>query len=81
MKFHYLHFLVLLIILTLGIFTFFTAAGNRQLQLITGIVTSLAYIFWGIIHHALQKDLYMRVVIEYILMGAIGIVILATILL
>lgn len=80
MKSVYFRFLILILILTMGVVTFFYAVGNRQLQLAVGIVTSLAYIFWGIIHHTIQKDLHPKVVIEYILIGTIAIVLLVTVL-
>jgi TRAP-type uncharacterized transport system substrate-binding protein len=73
-----IHTIVLLFILAGGAFTFWYAAGNTKLQLATGIVTSIAYVAWGIIHHALEGDLHRKVVVEYILIGAIAIVLLLT---
>lgn len=79
-KFHYIHFIVLLIILALGIGLFFYTQSNRMLQLAVGIATAIAYITWGVIHHAMQRDLYAKVVVEYVLMGLIAILLLLTIL-
>jgi hypothetical protein len=67
-------------ILVGGLAAFYYVRPNESLQFITGTITSVAYVLWGIIHHALKKDLHGRVVIEYVLMGAIAIVLLATIL-
>jgi len=53
---------------------------NASYQLFTGIATAVAYVLWGIIHHALEKDLHHKIVIEYMLVGAIAIVLLVTIL-
>lgn len=75
-KFHYVHFIVLLIILALGIGLFFYTQSNRMLQLVVGIATAIAYIAWGIIHHAMQRDLYAKVVVEYVLMGLIAVLLL-----
>lgn len=80
MKFHYFHFLILVIILSLGIGLFFYAQGNRSLQLVVGIATALSYVAWGLIHHGLQRDLYPKVVVEYVLMGLIAMLLLMTIL-
>ncbi len=80
MKIHRLHFLVLIIILVTGVGLFFYAGSNRSLQLAIGIMSTLAYVGWGVIHHALQRDLYPKVVVEYVLMGLIAIVLLMTIL-
>ncbi len=78
-KFHYLHFGVLIVILILGIGLFFYSQSNRSMQLAIGIATSIAYVAWGMIHHAIQRDLYPKVVIEYVLMGLIAILLLVTI--
>ena len=72
--------LVLICILGGGMGAFYYARSNNSLQFIVGVITSVAYVIWGLIHHALKKDLHARVVVEYILMGAIAIVLLATIL-
>jgi ABC-type proline/glycine betaine transport system permease subunit len=79
-QFHIMHYLVLGIILVIGVMAFCFASPNSSLQLIIGIVTSVAYVCWGFIHHAVQKDLHQKIVVEYILIGAIAVVLLATIL-
>ncbi|MDP1721753.1 MAG: hypothetical protein Q8L37_00935 [Candidatus Gottesmanbacteria bacterium] len=76
MKGHILHFIVLLLILAGGTGMFFLAHGNTGLQLMIGVVTSVAYIAWGMIHHAMQGDLHRKVVIEYIFVGSIAIILL-----
>ena len=78
-KIHILHYLVLASILSGGVVAFFYAADS-SLQLIIGVVTSVAYVLWGIIHHTIQKDLHRRIVVEYILIGTIAVILLATIL-
>lgn len=76
MKAHILHFIVLIIILLAGVGMFFSAQGNTALQLSIGIVASLSYITWGIIHHVMQGDLHRKVVIEYVFVGGIAITLL-----
>lgn len=76
MKAHTLHFIVLLFILSAGVGMFFVARGNTALQLVIGVVTSIAYIAWGIIHHVMQGDLHRKVVIEYVFIGGIAITLL-----
>lgn len=76
MKAHIVHFIVLIIILVLGVGMFFVARGNTALQLVIGVVTSIAYIAWGIIHHCLQGDFHRKVVIEYVFIGGIAITLL-----
>ena len=72
--------IVLVIILVGGVRAFYYGRPDTSLQFIVGVITSVAYVIWGMIHHAVKKDLHTRVVVEYILMGAIAVVLLATIL-
>lgn len=69
----YLHYIVLFCIVGVGATAFFQFAGNSSFQLFIGIVTTLAYVGWGIIHHALHGDLHMKVVVEYAVIAIIGI--------
>jgi lipopolysaccharide export LptBFGC system permease protein LptF len=74
-----MHYIVLAMILAGGIFAFYYVRGNTTLQLAIGIIVSISYVFWGIIHHLLDHSLHKRIVVEYLLIGAIAIVLLATI--
>lgn len=74
------HFIILALILVGGVVAFFWVSPNSSLQFIIGIITSVSYVLWGLIHHSLQHDLHKRIVVEYILIGAIAIILLATIL-
>ncbi len=76
MKTHLFHFFVLVVILVAGIGMFLLAKGNNALELMIGIVTSIAYVAWGIIHHIMQGDLHRKVVIEYVFIGGIAITLL-----
>jgi len=80
MKLTYVNFVVLGIILASGIFTFWGAQHDKTIQLFVGIATAIAYVLWGMIYHALEGDLHLKVVIEYGLVGAIAIILLLTIL-
>ncbi len=72
------HGIVLVLILAGGAATFWYAAGNTSMQLAAGFATTIAYVAWGIIHHALQGDLHRNIVIEYLLIGCIAVVLLLT---
>ena len=80
MKQSVFHFLVLAAILIIGIFTFIYVRPNTTLQLYIGIITAVAYVLWGFIHHAIRKDLHQKIMVEYLLIGAIAIVLLVTML-
>lgn len=72
--------IVLCAILVGGISTFYYVRPDLSLQFSVGVTTSIFYVAWGIIYHALNKDLRQKVVIEYVLIGTIAIILLATIL-
>jgi hypothetical protein len=76
MKTQFVHLGVLFFMLLVGGGTFWYLNGSPGLQLFVGIATSLAYILWGIIHHAIKEDLHKKVVVEYILIGCIAIIVL-----
>jgi len=80
MRIHIVHFSILALILIIGSLTFFSLAGNPQLRIVTGIAMATAYVVWGIFHHAASGDLHLRVVIEYVLVGAIALVFLLAVL-
>lgn len=75
-----LHFLVLILILGGGLGMFYYARGDAPLQLAVGIVTAVSYVAWGLLHHAMQQDLHKKIVIEYILIGALAVMLLLIIL-
>ena len=80
MKQSIVHFLVLIAILTIGVLTFISVRPNTSMQLLVGVITAVTYVIWGLIHHATQKDLHQKIVVEYLLVGAIAIVVLVTML-
>lgn len=72
------HSMILLCILAGGFAAFYLTSGNRRAQLTVGLAMTVAYVLWGIMHHTLTHDLHHKVVIEYILIGAIAMVLLLT---
>ena len=80
MKQNFSHFFILILMLAAGLVLFWYVRPNTSLQLLVGVATSIAYIIWGIMHHAIRKDLHQKVVVEYVLIGAIAIVLLITML-
>lgn len=69
---HLTHYSILLAILLLGL-TIALAVGQDQLsQMITIGAISLGYFTWGIIHHYLEKDLYLEIILEYLLFAVLG---------
>lgn len=74
-KKHGLYYVFMAFLLAIGVLLSFHTAYNRQLQIYILIFTSVAYVVWGIFHHFLEHDINLKIVIEYILIAALGITI------
>jgi len=72
---HLRHYLPLFGVLVAGLvgFTLFSADRNFQLALV--IAMAGGYVSWGLIHHHIHRDLYLSVVVEYLVFALLGIVI------
>ena len=70
---HLLYYGSLIMILGLGFYFVYSSGPDRQLQLMGIFVTSSIYAIWGIMHHAINHDLVAKIMVEYILMSALGI--------
>ncbi len=53
-----------------GAFLFFRF--DRIYQMIIVLVAGLAYVLWGIIHHHVNDDLHLKVVVEYVLVALLA---------
>lgn len=62
----------------LGFFTvlFYINRLSRGSELNLGIIASLFYFVWGIVHHGLEKNLNIKIVIEYGLISLLGVAML-----
>lgn len=56
----------------------FKGEHNKQLAITFFFV--LYYIVWGIVHHARDQSLHLKVVLEYILIGALAMLLLRSLL-
>lgn len=70
------YYIVLFIILVLGFLMAYSNISNKAFQVGIIISTTFFYILWGIIHHLINHDLHVKIVIEYILIGAFGLAIM-----
>ena len=53
---------------------------NKQMQMAVIMLTALSYCAWGILHHFINHDLHAKIVVEYILIGIVGVTIILFIL-
>lgn len=63
------HYVTLLLIVLLGFWGFMYFRFDRTSQGIIILLTSGAYVLWGIFHHLFCEDLHLKIVIEYVLIA------------
>jgi len=73
------NFTILAIILISTVLLFLLVQDNKSLQVRIGILLSVLYVSWGIIHHSMIGSLHPKVVIEYLLVGAIAVTLIITV--
>lgn len=66
------HYLALMAILSVGLGAFLFFGYNRTVQIGIVIVLSAVYVVWGIFHHALKKELHLRIILEYLMVAILA---------
>jgi hypothetical protein len=74
-----LNYIVLTAILASTILLFWQARGVPSMQILIGVLISVLYAAWGMIHHSMLGDLHPKIVVEYLLVGVIAIVLIITV--
>lgn len=72
---HLPHYFVLIGLFGAGIAAFIIFPFDRVFQMIVSIAVAASYVVWGIIHHAIHRDLYFSVVVEYLVVACLGLTI------
>lgn len=47
-------------------------SGQLSVQMTIIVMTSFLFVVWGILHHTVKHTTSLKVVIEYVLMGMVG---------
>ena len=68
-KKHRFHYLILLAIVALAVSLTHIFMGNKNAQFIVICAFALVYSVYGILHHSLEHDLTIKIVIEYVLIA------------
>jgi len=71
-KLHLSHYIILVVILNIGLVSFFFFQFNPSYQMAVIFLTSIFYVLWGIIHHLLCGDLHIKIILEYILIAMLA---------
>lgn len=67
------HYISLFLIFGFGLLGISLAYSSKKLQAEILILTAVFYVIWGILHHRVNHRLNSKIVIEYILIAALGI--------
>jgi len=80
-KYQKTHYLILILILGIGLVSFWFFHYQKMMQIWTVVLTGLAYVLWGVIHHYLEKTLHAKLVLEYLTTAVFGVLLILSLLL
>lgn len=69
---HFNYYISLLSIFILGMAAAVLVSPNFTLQIFIVTLTIIIYVIWGILHHLLVHELTSKIMVEYILIGFLG---------
>lgn len=78
---HLSHYMALFGILLAGFAGLILFSYDKNFQVAVALALSLSYVAWGVAHHYLHKDLHIETFIEYLVVAALGFVIIFSLLL
>lgn len=71
-KRHFLHYLVLFLILVFGLLGFWYFSYRPLFQRVVVVTVAVLYVLWGIVHHLADGDLNFKIVLEYTAIAALA---------
>ena len=69
---HFNYYISLLSIFALGLAAAVLVSPNFTLQILIVTLTIVIYVVWGVLHHLLVHELTSKIMVEYILIGLLG---------
>ena len=73
---HVAYYISLIAMFALGIFLISSVTPNKQLQMLIFVIMALFYVIWGVLHHSINHELSSKIVVEYVLVGTLGVAIM-----
>lgn len=73
MRKHLGYYISFLLILGGGVTSVLLSQGDKQLQMEFVVLLAGAYVLWGILHHVIHHSVTLRLIIEYVVVAALGI--------
>lgn len=74
---HIEYYATLFVVLGSGFFIATNVSYNKQLQMMAVVITAILYVALGLLHHTFHHDVSHKIVVEYVLIAALGITIFA----
>ena len=78
---HLPHYFGLIGLLVAGVVGFVLFSYDRVFQIYVAVAMASAYIVWGAFHHSVHKDLYLEVIVEYVVVSSLGLLIVLSLIL
>jgi hypothetical protein len=75
-KKHILYYIILSVILLFGLFLLLQKNLSSSMHIFIALLLCLFYVIWGIVHHRFNHSVSARIVLEYVLIGIVGFLIL-----
>ncbi len=76
-KEHIFYYISLFLVVFLGIMLALQFSYSRQTQMLVIVMTTFFYVTVGLFHHRENHDLTAKIVVEYILIGSLGMTIVS----
>lgn len=73
---HFEYYISMIVILLFGTVLAYLTIDQKQLQFLIIMLTIFFYVAWGLLHHYINHDMTAKIVIEYVLVGSLGMSIL-----
>lgn len=71
-KENHITYYISLILISLLIFILVSLASSKQLQMVIVVMGGIIYVGFGLLHHLINHDLTVKIVIEYVLIASFG---------
>jgi hypothetical protein len=75
-KQHLGYYISLMAILLLGLALVLLTSPNLKTQSFVILLTVFFYVLWGVLHHLINHELTVKIMIEYVLIGGLGLAVL-----
>ena len=70
-----MHYGSLLTVVSMGFVGVIFFSYNKWIQAGILVAVATSYVVWGVTHHHIHKNLYLSVILEYVLIATVGLVI------